>query len=101
MIIYGENNQSIQTNLGQTFAISLTSNASTGYTWEPEYDTKMMTLHERRFVLDDPSCVGGGGREFFTFEPIKPGESSICMNYQRSWEEVPEKTILFEVHILS
>jgi inhibitor of cysteine peptidase len=101
MLVYSENNQFIKATHGQYFAISLPSNPSTGYSWEPEYSKETMRLHETKSVLDDSSEIGGGGREVFTFQATRVGHSRIEMNYQRPWEGVPEKTVSFDVHIYS
>jgi predicted secreted protein len=76
------------------FTISLEANPTTGYRWEAKIDENILELKERSFEPYTPVAVGGGGKEKFTFIPIRTGETSITMRYKRPWEGavIEEKT---------
>jgi len=71
---------------GENFALSFDGNPTTGYTWEPQFDTNYIKLNWKKF---EPSSklVGGGGKEMFEFHAIKRGETEIVFIYRRSWEK--------------
>lgn len=72
---------------GESFNISLESNPTTGYMWEPEFDTEFLKLVDRKYVSDS-TLPGFPGVETFEFEALKAGESEIKLVYKRSWEDV-------------
>jgi len=74
--------------VGETFTISLKSNPTTGYMWQPEFDSEFLELVSM-FVSDstDPLIVGAGGTETFEFLPLKQGQARVRMVYKRAWEE--------------
>jgi len=34
-----------------------------------------------------PEMVGVGGKQYFTFQGLKPGNTKVTMVYKRSWEQ--------------
>jgi len=70
---------------GESFNISLESNPTTGYMWEPEFDTEFLKLVDRKYVADS-TLIGFPGVETLVFEALKAGESEIKLVYKRSWE---------------
>lgn len=87
--------------IGEDFLIILPSNPSTGYSWTADFDKNYLTLRSKDYVADkvSPETVGAGGTEVFTFTPIKAGEVTIAMNYERSWENIPTETKVFKYTI--
>jgi inhibitor of cysteine peptidase len=89
--------------LGKEFTISLESNPSTGYTWEANYNADMLKLKEKRFEPASPQgpaatpLPGSAGKDVFTFIPIKSGQTTVKMFYQRQWEKSPVQEELFTV----
>jgi len=69
---------------GQNFTIQLQSNPSTGYQWEPTYDNSTLTLVNQAFAGNvttaNPSVVGAGGIDLFTFQGTKMETSVITFN---------------------
>jgi len=69
---------------GQNFTIQLQSNPSTGYQWEPTYDNSTLTLVNQAFAGNvttaNPSVVGAGGIDLFTFQGTTMGTSVITFN---------------------
>ncbi|HYB58903.1 MAG TPA: protease inhibitor I42 family protein [Candidatus Acidoferrales bacterium] len=69
--------------IGQNFTIQLQSNPSTGYHWEPTYNSSYITLVNRAFASStsaNPSIVGASGTDTFTFKGTKEGTSVIMFN---------------------
>lgn len=86
---------------GEEFLITLDANPSTGYSWEADFDENYLMLRSKEFVSDkvSPEMAGAGGKEVFTFAPLKAGETAITMNYGRSWESKPSEIKVFRYSI--
>lgn len=77
---------------GQNFTIQLQSNPSTGYHWEPIYNSSYIKLVNRAFasgVSANPLVVGASGTDTFTFQGTKQGTSiitfdNISLAYERA-----------------
>jgi predicted secreted protein len=67
---------------GQNFTIQLQSNPSTGFHWEPQFDSTALSLTESVFINgpNPHNLVGVPGSQNFTFQGIKPGTSIITFN---------------------
>jgi inhibitor of cysteine peptidase len=79
----------INTGVNQEFMIALGSNITTGYSWQPKYDTNIITLVNKEYKADDTTgkqIVGAGGTEYFHFKTSKTGETKIEFTYYRPWE---------------
>jgi predicted secreted protein len=77
--------QTVDTKVGETFTISLKSNPTTGFSWQPEFDSEFLKLVSKDFKSDS-TLPGSPGVEFFEFEAIKQGEVKVKMIYKRPWE---------------
>ena len=98
MLVYRDSETPINVNTAETFAISLKSIPSSGYSWTVDYDSNMIEiLKPQRFVTHSPT-IGGGGEEIFEFQMKQSGDTEIKLNYQRKWEAVPRETKIFRVH---
>jgi inhibitor of cysteine peptidase len=95
----------MKVNLGQEFTISLEASPTTGYTWEANYDAHFLQLKEQNFEPLTPKGpesarpLGSPGKTVFTFIPIKSGQTTITMIYQRTWEKTPAQEEAFTVII--
>jgi inhibitor of cysteine peptidase len=80
--------QIINTSVNQEFTIALGSNITTGYSWQPEYDTSAITLVGNEYKADDTTgkIVGAPGTEYFHFKATKIGNTQISFTYYRPWE---------------
>ena len=72
--------------LNVDFTISLESNPTTGYVWEASFDSAYLDLKKKDFKASDAKSVGAGGKEIFTFVPIRSGKTEITMVHKRPWE---------------
>lgn len=80
---------------GQNFAITLRSNPSTGYHWEPQFDSKAVTLTDSVFVSDpNPhNLVGVPGSQVFTFQGLAKGTTTITFNNVSPSQTITEQTV--------
>ncbi len=46
-----------------------------------------------------PDMVGVGGKEYFTFEGLKKGDTKVTLDYQRSWEQGSVDQKVFNVSV--
>jgi inhibitor of cysteine peptidase len=79
----------INTGVNQEFIIALGSNITTGYSWQPKYDTNIIMLVNKEYKADDTTgkqIVGAAGTEYFHFKASKTGEMKIEFAYYRPWE---------------
>ena len=99
MNIYKDPDSPVEVTLGETFAISLKSIPSTGYTWSADYDSEIIEpIESPKFILYS-SKIGGGGEEVFNFRAKQVGKTIIKLKYKRDWETEPKDVKRFEVNI--
>ena len=80
---------------GQLFTITLRSNPSTGYHWEPQFDSTALTLTNSVFV-GDPNphkLVGVPGSQVFTFQGLEKGPTTITFNNISPSQTITEQTV--------
>jgi predicted secreted protein len=91
--------ETIKARNGEPFNITLDSNPTTGYRWYADYDYGLMKLDDQSFEREPSGAIGGGGREIFTFTPLRSGETRISMVYRRPWENIASDVRSFQVLI--
>ena len=105
-----QDGQLVEVVAGALVTVKLESNATTGFRWElaEPIDEGMLALIESKYIAPedvntDEETVGAGGVEEWTFETLKPGETTISMAYSRPWEggEKGVETFSFTVRSLS
>ncbi|MEW6142451.1 MAG: protease inhibitor I42 family protein [Chloroflexota bacterium] len=99
---YTDDKVPITASVGKPFVIALASNPTTGFSWQLNYDTMILTLTNKDYVQDPGAAgrVGAGGTEKFTFQGVKTGTTKVTLTYQRPWESVPPtETKTFSVTI--
>lgn len=79
--------ESIEKTVGESFTITLDSNATTGYSWEADYDESYLELVSSTYIEPNTDLVGAAGSEEFVFKTLQEGTTKLTMNYRRSWEE--------------
>jgi predicted secreted protein len=68
--------------LGQNFTMQLQSNtASTGYQWQPTYNTSAIKLVNHTYIASSTALLGAPGADVFTFQGLQAGTSVITFNY--------------------
>jgi inhibitor of cysteine peptidase len=80
---------------GQNFTITLRSNPSTGYHWEPQFDSTALTLTDSVFVSDpNPhNLFGVPGSQVFTFQGLAKGTTTITFDNVSPAQSVTEQTV--------
>lgn len=74
---------------GETVAIELPANPSTGYIWTYELSEKDILKEDSSGYIPAPGKddgVGRGGKQVWIFRAINPGSVAITFTYQRPWE---------------
>ena len=87
---------------GDIFRIKLESNPSTGYTWDfvTPPDTTLLQLTKKEFIAPPDSMLGAAGTEVWVFKGLKPGKTTLKMQYARPWQkDSPIKTNVYMVKI--
>ena len=75
---------------GDTFTVTLCSNATTGFEWSESAQISdqavvQQTAHE--FVSpENKGLVGAPGKQEWTFKALKKGTGTIALEYSRPWE---------------
>ena len=99
------NDGQIELERGQVLVVTLESNPSTGYRWEPEKNKKPVLLQLgkpefKQSEITDPPMVGAGGREIFRFRAVSEGQMTLELIYHRAWEDAePLKTFSIQVTV--
>lgn len=71
---------------GRDIVVTLCSNASTGFGWEPlVYDHAALRLVHITSSAPVAGLVGGAGTETWTFRALTPGSHSVLFAYSRPW----------------
>lgn len=97
-----ENNSAVALGLGQTLAVALPGNPSTGYSWQViDNDGQILAQTADAVSLAPRSVPGAGGVQLFTFEGVAAGEMALNMIYARPWETdtVPANTFALDVTV--
>jgi inhibitor of cysteine peptidase len=95
---YTRQERDVTATVGEEFIIALEANPTTGYQWEPEYDTSPVQLVNREFSSAG-SGIGSTGSECFRFLALAKGMAPIRFIYKRTWETVAADEVVFRVSI--
>jgi inhibitor of cysteine peptidase len=83
---------------GESFAIELAGNPTTGYMWQPDVDSQHLELLGQEFEPGGGG-IGAGGKEIFRFRALAAGDTEIAFSYQRPWDKESHDTSSFQVAI--
>lgn len=92
-----KNSFTIKARVGREFAIKVSSNPSTGYSWSLAKLRKsgiLVLLSKTKmgeFTSVNPSkgFVGALGMQRYVFYPKRPGKQVLKLVYRRPWEKTP------------
>jgi inhibitor of cysteine peptidase len=89
LTIYAEQDGgTVEVQVGDTFAVVLEANPTTGYTWEAEsYDPGLLQPQGDPEFEPDSDAVGAGGMMTLKFTALAPGQTWLRLVYHRPWEE--------------
>ena len=96
--------QEVEVAVGDSFTVTLCSNPTTGFEWESPRITDQTVLEQvghkfEALEFTDPPKEGAAGKEVWTFQALKEGESTVSMEYSRPWEEGEEATWTFNLTV--
>ncbi|WP_301169106.1 protease inhibitor I42 family protein [Brevibacillus nitrificans] len=75
---------------GHAFVLTLDANPTTGYQWmlSNPLDGRFLTLLSNEYIPPSSSgLIGQGGHQQLTFQPLRPGMTSIALKYCRPWDD--------------
>jgi inhibitor of cysteine peptidase len=87
----------IAVSAGETFAVSLPANPTTGYTWQLDTESRYLEVEEERYNAG--SAPGAAGVQVFELRARNPGETEVACQYRRPWQEAARETRRFRVEI--
>jgi inhibitor of cysteine peptidase len=78
----------VELSVGDSLAVTLASNATTGYSWSLTgiSDESVLQKAGNQYIAPKTNLVGAGGQEVWAFKALKKGTSTISMGYSRPWE---------------
>jgi predicted secreted protein len=78
---------------GQSMAIWLEGNPTTGYTWEAvAYDEEVVRQVGEAAFTPESDAIGAPGRQVLRFRALDEGQTALRLVYHRPWEDAePEK----------
>jgi inhibitor of cysteine peptidase len=99
-----DNGATLQISPGDTVAIALDSNPTTGYSWQiiQMDDSLLQLMREPEFQADNEEnqLVGAPGTETFTLQALATGQATLILGYSRPWEETVPPVEMYTIHFL-
>jgi len=93
----------IESKVGDTFAIPLEANHTTGYCWRlaQKSDPAILKQLGEKYDEDNSGGMGAGGLETWTFQAMAKGATTLVFEYARQFEKnvPPAKTSKFKIII--
>ena len=94
-----QNGSTLTLPVGDTLAIELAGNPTTGYEWVvAQADAHLLEAAETEYQSDS-DALGAGGRYTFRFRALASGSTPVVLAYRRSWEPDPIETFSLTVTI--
>jgi predicted secreted protein len=81
-------NKQIEVNPGDTFAVNLCSNASTGFRWLDSAnisDQDIIQQIDHKDVSPSKAMPGAPGQQVWTFKALRKGTAQITNEYSQPW----------------
>lgn len=87
---------------GDTLAVILVSNPSTGFKWELAMptDNSVVKMVDNKYEAAATSLAGASGKEVWTFKAAGKGTSAIRMEYSRPWAGGEKAVKVFELNVV-
>jgi predicted secreted protein len=85
---------SVKTN--EQFYITLSSNPSTGYSWQVSSvsNPDMVRFVDSQYIRPESELIGAPGKQVLTFNALQEGSATIQLEYVQPWEtDVPPVSI--------
>jgi predicted secreted protein len=79
-----DNNSSVTLNLGDELVVQLQSNASTGYSWQIDYNnSQLLRLTKSTYEKPNSNLMGAPGSQVFRFRAVGAGGEGLKLSYKR------------------
>ncbi len=81
--------QEVAVTVDGVVTVSLCSNQTTGFQWSESAQISDQTVLKQtghEFIAPVGGLVGASGKEVWTFQALKKGQSTVSMEYSRPWE---------------
>jgi len=89
---------------GQILAVTLESNPTTGYSWDPveKQNSILEKFGDTLYFPSEPDdeIVGAGGWEILYFKSISVGQETLELVYRRPWETDVEPINTFSIEVV-
>jgi inhibitor of cysteine peptidase len=84
-----EDQQNVTLKMNQELTITLSSNKTTGYSWQlnNSYDKNVIKLISNDYVAPNSELMGAPGQELWNFKSIDKGSTTVQLDYSRSWSK--------------
>jgi inhibitor of cysteine peptidase len=80
-----ENGQVVPVTIGDTIAVELAENPTTGYQWQIERTGSGVAMVSETFDLQKPPRIGSGGTKRFVFRAAEVGLARIRLRYWQAF----------------
>jgi len=97
-----DNGREIVLERGQTLAVALEANPTTGYNWllVGEPPVEILSVVGEEFAAPGEDRVGAGGVTTWRFRAVGEGRTAIELGYARSWEEGLQPLEAFRIQVV-
>jgi inhibitor of cysteine peptidase len=87
---------------GGSLAVTLDSNATTGYSWELKGigNPAILEKTDNKYEAPTSGLIGAGGKEVWTFKALKAGTTTLSMEYSQPWEGGQKGASSFNVAVV-
>jgi inhibitor of cysteine peptidase len=94
---------SVEIDVGGKLTVVLYSNPTTGFIWSESAqvsDQAVLQQTDHTFLPPESNQTGAGGKEVWTFKALRPGMSTVYLEYGRPWEGGEKKVWTFNLTLL-
>ncbi len=98
-----DSNTTFEMTCGDTLAVVLESNPTTGYRWSVDtVDKAVLEEIGAEYKADEvpADIVGSGGKSILRFRAIKTGRTSLILTYRRPFEKNSTPARTFELTVI-
>ncbi len=100
MIGTSDAGKTIGLNVGDTLEVTLEGNPTTGYNWEAtSLDTSILKQVGEPAFTPSSTAIGSGGQVTLRFEAVGSGQTTLHLDYHRSFEPGVAPLQTFEVTV--
>ncbi len=101
--VYARSHSRITARAGETFALELEGNFTTGYQWRLEPDAAQaagLRIVDQEMKPGGPG-IGAGGSQRFRIQALSAGKHTLRAEYKRPWEATSGEQLVFEIDVQS